>query len=245
MKSQYSQPGLEAAVDFGQTRWSVVAALGEGHEAERSLRELCRRYWVPVYAYVRRCGHPSESAAELVQSFLSHLVTRLRGDGISAAGGFRDFLVRELEKFLASDWTCLESTSPLPDLAPPWPLEEIEQRQRLADQPLSPALAFQRAFAMELLAHAMHKLEEEVRRSGRSELFLVVRPFLSREPGPGECQRIAVHLNSSPLAMAIAIKRLRQRFQELIDIELMQTVGDADALAAERLTLLSTTRYRS
>ena len=29
----------------------------------RSLVALCRRYWVPVYSYVRRCGHSPDAAA--------------------------------------------------------------------------------------------------------------------------------------------------------------------------------------
>ena len=55
----------QAAADFGRTRWSVVMAVrsgGEG-EARRSLSDLCKRYWVPVYAYVRRCGHAPQGAA--------------------------------------------------------------------------------------------------------------------------------------------------------------------------------------
>ena len=63
-----SVPSLKqhaGSADFGRTRWSVVAAVRSGSEADarESLSDLCRRYWVPVYTYVRRCGHPPQSAA--------------------------------------------------------------------------------------------------------------------------------------------------------------------------------------
>ena len=46
-------------------------------------------------------------------------------------------------------------------------------------------------------------------------------------------------MKSSPLAAVIAVKRLRQRFQELIDEELAQTIGVGQVLETERHTLLT------
>ncbi len=240
-----SVPSLEqhaVSADFGRTRWSVVAAVRSGSEADarHSLAELCRRYWVPVYTYVRRCGHPKESAAALVQAFLSHLVHEIRDGDPAADGGFRVFLQRRLEHFLASDWTRLDTTTPMPELAPPWPLEEIEQRQRreqVSDQ--TPSQAFQRAFALELLAHGLEQLRAEADRGDRGAMFEAVRPFLVREPVPGEYAELAQTLHSSPLATVIAVKRLRQRYQELIDAQLAQTVGGPEAFDAERSALLA------
>lgn len=44
---------------FTTTHWSLVLAAAEtaspcGHEA---LDKLCRTYWPPIYAFVRRQGH--------------------------------------------------------------------------------------------------------------------------------------------------------------------------------------------
>jgi hypothetical protein len=102
----------------------------------------------------------------------------------------------------------------------------------------------QRAFALELLAIALERLRREARQSGRAELFDLVRPFLSREPSPDEYARLAAQMSSSPLASVIAVKRLRQRFQELIDDELAQTVGDPQSLENERHTLLTLVLHR-
>lgn len=228
--------------DFGRTRWSIVAAVRAGgeDEARRSLSELCRQYWVPVYAYVRRCGHPPAGAAALVQAFLSHLVHEIRDGDPARDGGFRLFLQRQLECFLASDWTSLETAAPRPELAAPWPLEDVEARQRQEDASQStPGDAFQRAFALELLARGLDQLRAEAAAAGRADLFDAVRPYLGREPGPGEYALLAQSLGTSPLATVVAVKRLRLRYQELIDAQLAQTVGGREAFEAERDALLA------
>ncbi len=246
-----------SGTDFGRTRWSVVAAVQSSGEADarQSLAELCRRYWAPVYAYVRQSGHPPEDAAALVQAFLSHLVQEIRAGNPSAAGGFRVFLHRRLEQFLAKqDQTghapvsnalanhagSAASASSLAQFASPWPLAEIEQRH-LSEQltGLTPAHAFQRAFALELLAQALEQLRREAEGSGREAMFAQVRPFLTREPAQGEYADLAARLHSSPLATVIAVKRLRQRYQELVDAQLAQTVGGPEAFDAERSALLA------
>jgi RNA polymerase sigma-70 factor (ECF subfamily) len=228
--------------DFGRTRWSMVIAVREGSEADarRSLGELCRRYWVPVYAYMRRTGHAPEEAVRLVQRFLSHLVARLRVGQPRDAGGFRSYLQAELEDFLAREDSRDEPADGAVAMDPPWPLEEIERRQ-LAEHAsnATPAEALQRGFALELLAIALHRLRQEAAQSGREPLFEAVRPYLSREPSQSEYAALAAGMKSSPLAMVVAVKRLRQRFQELVDEELAQTVGDVQSLQNERQTLLS------
>ena len=43
--------------------------------AAAALDALCRAYWYPVYAYVRRCGQSAIEAEDLTQSFFLHLLT--------------------------------------------------------------------------------------------------------------------------------------------------------------------------
>lgn len=242
MTSSASTPASHANADFGRTRWSLVLAVRSGSESQArgSLADLCRRYWVPVYAYVRRCGHGAEGAAALTQSFLSEVVQHIRQHDPSAAGGFRQFLQEQLELFLASDWTRLEVAAPLDEFAPPWPLPQIEERQRREQPPqASPAQAFERAFALEMLAQALAQLQQEAQEAGRGQLYEALQPYLTRDPGPGEYADLAQRTRSSPLATVVAVKRLRQRYQELIDAQLAQTVGGRSAFEVERQALLA------
>ena len=45
--------------NFATTRWSVVLAAGQGGspDADAALATLCRSYWYPLYAFVRRKGY--------------------------------------------------------------------------------------------------------------------------------------------------------------------------------------------
>ena len=92
---------------FATTRWSVVMQMASSPAAEArgALTELAHRYWYPVYAYVRRCGHEPEIAQGIARSFLLHLLHLFRaGRPAAAKGHFRQFLLTELNTFLAGDW---------------------------------------------------------------------------------------------------------------------------------------------
>ncbi|HYT61164.1 MAG TPA: hypothetical protein VEL06_13400 [Haliangiales bacterium] len=69
---------------FTTTHWSVVLAAGQepSPEAQEALEKLCRTYWFPLYAYVRRKGHNPEDAQDLTQAFFAAF---LRKDSISQA----------------------------------------------------------------------------------------------------------------------------------------------------------------
>ena len=93
---------------FGSTRWSVVLAAGRGQGpgAREALEFLCRDYWYPLYAYVRRRGHDADAARDLVQEFFTRLLER---NTIAAAdparGRFRAFLLTALRNFLSNERT--------------------------------------------------------------------------------------------------------------------------------------------
>jgi len=58
---------------FTTTHWSTVLAAGrtEAPRCAEALERLCRTYWYPLYAYVRRCGIDSHNAEDLTQEFLA------------------------------------------------------------------------------------------------------------------------------------------------------------------------------
>src|SRR5437764_13767932 len=55
---------------FVTTRWTVVlTAQGSSPAAHDALEQLCRSYWRPIYAFLRREGRSPEDAQDLTQSF--------------------------------------------------------------------------------------------------------------------------------------------------------------------------------
>lgn len=59
----------------------VLQASGEGPQRDASIEQLCRGYWYPVYAFIRRQGRSPEDAQDLTQGFFEKLLRRdwLRG----------------------------------------------------------------------------------------------------------------------------------------------------------------------
>jgi RNA polymerase sigma-70 factor (ECF subfamily) len=240
---------------FQTTRWSLVAALDHARDtpgltslsaipARQRLLELCLRYWYPVYVYLRRSGHGAEAAQGLAAHFFDNLLRR-RGSGASRGhdGRFRTFLMAELHRFLAEDALSGgagdDATTPAldPDLPIP-PLAQLEaRRQREGDAGGSPELALRRGFALEVIAQAMRRIEDEAREAGRLPMLSALQPYLASDPVPGLYADIAQRLDVSPLFLSLALKRLRERFRELVDDELAQTVASAAALEEERRSL--------
>lgn len=240
---------------FQTTRWSLVAALDHARDtpglhslsaipARQRLLELCLRYWYPVYVYLRRSGHGAEAAQGLAAHFFDNLLRR-RGSGASRGhdGRFRTFLMAELHRFLAEDALSGgvgdHAITPAldPDLPIP-PLAQLEaRRQREGDAGGSPELALRRGFALEVIAQAMRRIEDEAREAGRLPMFSALQPYLASDPVPGLYADIAQRLDVSPLFLSLALKRLRERFRELVDDELAQTVASAAALEEERRSL--------
>ena len=90
---------------FPSTHWSRIIAAGSrsSPESQAALAELCKAYWYPLYAFVRRRGHDPHSAEDIVQGFFA---TLLEKDGLTAVdrtkGRFRSFLVAACSHFLAN-----------------------------------------------------------------------------------------------------------------------------------------------
>src|SRR5258708_40357146 len=74
---EYSGAFVPQPKQFNTTHWSVVlAARGESADAQVALEKLCRVYWYPLYAFVRRQGHSQEDAEDLIQGFFARLLQR-------------------------------------------------------------------------------------------------------------------------------------------------------------------------
>ena len=91
---------------FTTTHWTVVlnAADSKAPSAQAALEKLCRTYWYPLYAYVRRQGRSPEDAQDLTQEFFARILEK---NSLSRAdrqrGRFRTFLLTSFQNFLAHE----------------------------------------------------------------------------------------------------------------------------------------------
>ena len=91
---------------FPTTRWSVIlAAQGtDDANARLALESLCRGYWFPLYAYVRRRGDDPETSQDLVQGYFTELIERRVLQDVRPHGGrFRAFLLHTMKHFLVNE----------------------------------------------------------------------------------------------------------------------------------------------
>ena len=91
------------AGEFAATHWSVIVLAGgaESEDSDRALEQLCRSYWYPLYAYVRRSGNDPHDAQDLVQEFFARFLERkYRRHADRHRGRFRTFLLSSRRNFL-------------------------------------------------------------------------------------------------------------------------------------------------
>jgi RNA polymerase sigma-70 factor (ECF subfamily) len=157
---------------FVTTRWTVVREAGKSGDApgaQAALETLCRTYWFPLYAYVRRRGYGPHDAEDLVQGFFARLI-RLNSLGGTdrTKGKFRAFLLAGMNHYLADEWG--RSVAAKRDVRKTVFLDAMEAENRYALEPvdrLTPELAFDRQWALSLLAHVVQRLRGEYARTAR------------------------------------------------------------------------------
>ena len=94
-----------SAARFPTTQWSRIArAGGQADAAARAALEgLCRDYWFPLYAFVRRRGSSPHEAEDIVQGLLADLLERGDLAGLDRSKGrFRAFLRAACEHHMAN-----------------------------------------------------------------------------------------------------------------------------------------------
>src|ERR1700683_5603976 len=91
---------------FTATHWSVVLAArgADSARARVALEALCRAYWYPLYAFVRRMGQSPQDAEDSVQGFFAVCLEKnYLAAAEEAKGRFRSFLLMALKRFLAKE----------------------------------------------------------------------------------------------------------------------------------------------
>lgn len=239
MPPQDSQSFLAGeAAQFRTTHWSVVlrASATESPGAQPALENLCRTYWYPIYAYVRRQVREPEEAKDLTQEFFHNF---LRRGSVSLAdparGKFREFLLGSVKHFLVNEWQKarrLKRGGGQRILS----IDEAAGEGRFALEPAdqtTPETLFERRWAQTLIEKALDRTRAEFIEAGRAERFEALRGYLLDGAEPDSYAEVARLLGLGEAATKSAIHRLRKRFAALLREEITRTVSDASEVAAE------------
>ncbi|WP_395740413.1 RNA polymerase sigma factor [Prosthecobacter sp.] len=218
---------------FATTRWSVV--LAARHEDSRQAMEtLCRSYWYPLYAYVRRDGHSPHDAQDLTQEFFSRLVEKhwLRS-AAPEQGRFRTFLLVAMKRFLINEWhksASLKRGGHITHV----PLDAEDAERRFAGEPdLAPDAIYERRWAMTLLEQALAALEAEFLASSRAGDFHAMKHCLTLDRGSISYAELAATMACSEGAARVSVHRLRKRFRELFREGIAATLAEGEDVETE------------
>src|SRR5687767_9209440 len=178
-------PGEQGRTDFTETKWSVVAAAGDGASprAEAALEELCETYWFPIYVYVRRRGYSAHDAKDLTQGFFEGILSAnsvARAD--KGKGRFRSYLLGALNHFLHDEWD-KRQTQKRGGGRMIQSLEEAEEKYaQVPATDTAPEKAFDRRWGLILLEQGLKRMQEEFRGSKKERQFNLLKGFLINEP---------------------------------------------------------------
>jgi RNA polymerase sigma factor (sigma-70 family) len=232
LTSEHSTPATSTPGDiFATTHWTVVLAAGKRStpQSDRALEELCRAYWFPLYAYVRRRGHTKEDAEDLTQAFFARFLEKNYLEGLSAERGrFRAFLLVALKHFLANEWDkaqCQKRGGNITHLSLDWQTADTQFQIAATAEP-SPDKAFDREWAVALLAKVIERLRAECAADGRGQQFAELKLFLTAGKGALSHAEAAHRLGMDETAVRVAVHRLRKRYRQLLRDEIAQTLSD-------------------
>jgi len=230
---------------FPTTHWSIVLEAGVESDtrARAALETLCRDYWYPLYAFVRRQGRSHHEAEDCTQEFLAHLLAKA---GMAHArperGRFRTFLLAALRNFLTNEWHRAHAGKrgggrTILSLD----LEMAEERFALepADPALPPDQAFDRSWARAMVAAAESALRIEYENSGRSALFAALAPLVWGDNSHETLAQQAARLGMTGPTFTVALHRLRRRIGERLRADVAETVATDAEVDAELRHLIA------
>jgi RNA polymerase sigma factor (sigma-70 family) len=230
----------EDAGRFRTTHWSVVllSAQSQMPGSRSALADLCRLYWYPLYAFVRRRGYSAEDAQDLTQGFfLSLLERRSLRQVHPERGKFRSFLLASIKNYLSDAFQrekSIKRGGQIEFVA--LDLAGAEERYGKDEATvLTAEKIFDARWAMSLLGHAIDRLRQEYVSQGKNAVIEVLNPFLD----PTNCKKLpsyeeaAAQLHVSLNGIKTLIHRTRKRYSDILREEIARTVTDPEEVDEE------------
>lgn len=232
---QLSDARPSSADHFATTHWSLVLAAGDRRhaEADQALERLCRAYWPPLYAYVRRRVRDVHEAQDLTQAFFERLLEKqFLAQAQRERGRFRAFLITAFQHFLANEWDKARTQKRGGHVTHVvFDFDRYESVASATADEWTAERVYERQWAIALLQHVMDRLQREMERNGQARQFQILREFIGG--APGSYATPAAEMGMSEAAARMAASRLRSRYRELLREEICHTVSSSGEIEDE------------
>src|SRR4029079_1641662 len=228
------------------THWSVVlTAQDESPAAHEALENLCRTYWRPIFAFLRRQGISQEEAEDITQGFFASLLEHRNLNAVrKEQGRLRSYLLGALKYFVADErrrGIAIKRGKGQRLI----PLEELRAdndiEMEVAD-PLTAEMIYECRWASTVLERVLSRLKDQYREAGNAALFDSLKDLLPDERGAPSQAEVAARLNMNENAVRQAFYRFRQRYQSLLREEIAQTVATPGDIEDELRHLIAVVR---
>ncbi|MHC4528220.1 MAG: RNA polymerase sigma factor [Planctomycetota bacterium] len=231
---------------FATTQWTAIGQIRSGDGRKRDLvGDLLKKYWKPVYCYLRHKGYDNEQAKDLTQGFFQEVVLsrKLIHQADKAKGRFRTFLLLALERYLKSVHRKKTAKKRIPK-------DRIFQIEQIdpADLPepvpgLTPKDSFNYAWVSALLDKMLEEVEAECQADGKTlhwKVFeaKVVQPIMENTEPPSLtdiCEKYGVEDGTKASNMIVTVKR---RVQAVLKSHLRQSVSSNAEVSEELRELM-------
>lgn len=227
---------------FPTTDWGLLANLNQQNSAAKiaSLDILIRRYWKPVYVFLRRSGHNDDRAKDLTQSFFLDWMERdVFGKADNERGRFRTFLLTCLKRFAANIHRAEMAAVRRPE-AGLVSLQELMENEHVPFEPAdssTPDLEFQKSWAKEVIQRVLRRLEFECRKGGLEVHFAIMRarlvdPILSGVPAV-PTEDLAARYNLTTKQVFNHLETAKRSFRHLMKDEISLYAASPDEVSVE------------
>lgn len=222
---------------FTSTHWTEIHAVRtDTPERRRALLEsLARRYWRPVYHFLRAQGQADADARDTTQAFFAEVILGrdLFGQADPQKGRFRPYLLRCLKNFVREVYRREHAGCRAPDRG----VISIEHgfgseapRYEPIAPDASPENVYHRQWAASLLEQVIDRLAADCQTANLQPHYRifherVVRPALEGTP-PAPLETLAARYGLTSKQAANRGETIRRRFRQLLLDEVRTTVGD-------------------
>ena len=225
---------------FFTTRWTqILQAKEDSAQGRKALADLCAQYYEPVVTFLRIELRDADAAREVSHAFFAET---LAGGTIAGAkreqGRFRSYLLGAVKNFLSRYREAALRLKRGGGVLPMSLDENEEAAQAIADTRQIPTdVAFDRQWAVTLIARALALVRQECEADGKAEFFDHVKPWLTGSARHGEQAAVAELCGMTPAALKMAISRLKHRFRDAVRAEIAETLGEP-AMVDEEMHVL-------
>ncbi len=238
-------PGIPHDSSFPETQWTLVGRVHlPGKDGALAMDELFRRYWFPVYSFLRSTGSSTHDAEDLTQGFFQRQVE----DGIfhvanPLRGKLRALVLVALRNFRRSQHsadTAVKRGGKMTIVS----FDAEEAEERYANGPVDtrdPEKIYFAAWAHGIIERTRKRLRlrESFQSKKTVESSLALEPYLDPETGTPPYPELAALLGVAEGTLRQHLHRLRLKFADLLRDEISRTVDSPDEIEAELQWLLN------